>query len=45
MDIWTLSTDILCYITLAVMLCAAMRECQKAGKSGPLIEFFALTTI
>ena len=39
MDLYGLATDILCYITLAVMLCAEMRECQQTGSSGPLVEF------
>lgn len=32
-------TVIMFYVCMGTMLCAAMKECQETGKSGPLIDF------
>lgn len=45
MDLWTLSTDILCYITIAVAFCAELRESQRAGSAGPILESIAGLTV
>lgn len=40
-----LAAEILTYATMAMMLCAEMRECQRTGSSGPIVEFISWTLI
>lgn len=41
MDFWTLSSEIMVYVSMATMLCAEMRECQETGSVGPLLDFIS----
>lgn len=45
MDWFTLTSDILLYASMSMMLCAEMRESLDTGTVGPLLQFFAYATI
>jgi hypothetical protein len=38
MDLWLWSSEILGYITIAMMFCAELRESQATGSAGPIVE-------
>ena len=45
MDFWTWSSEIMAYVSMAMMLCAEMRACLEVGKVGPLLNFLGYSLI